>query len=595
MAIISRLAVLLGLDAGEFNANLGKAKDKVEGFSAGAKLSLGAVAVAFTASAREAINFADKINDVAKANEMSVQSVLRMSQALSTNGGNADDAGKLMASFANKIDEAAQGSSKAQKAFLSIGVSIKDLKTLSPQELFEKTIKSLAGVEDTAKRNALAMDMFGRAIRGVDIKGMADEFEKTKNKFAGSEEAFKSIGNSVDRLDRFFLNLKVTLAERLAPAFEYVTVSMENWQKKSQGIVDRFAEIRKEAGWWAAWKDKEGFQKYEFAERGSVQGANIPGIMSGIGGIAAPKKNVRDVEIDEKQKAELKRLKEAAERQQEFYEKEMLISKAKGERLQKEHELAFVSENERKLQLELYDIEQKRKQLTLGDQFGRKMTDEQADAWMKAEKARAREAYTIAQQQRDFEYGWKKAFATYADNATNAAKLGEEAFVSVTSNMEQALDTFVSTGKLKFGDLARSIIADLIKIQMRAQLTSMFGALGKIFGFGSSGGGGGLFTTAPSAGGLKLFADGGDPPMGVPSIVGERGPELFVPKTAGTIIPNHKLGSSMGGGPQVVYNGPYIANMQAIDTQSATQFLAKNKQAVWSANQSAQRSLPQSR
>jgi hypothetical protein len=47
-------------------------------------------------------------------------------------------------------------------------------------------------------------------------------------------------------------------------------------------------------------------------------------------------------------------------------------------------------------------------------------------------------------------------------------------------------------------------------------------------------------------------------PVGVPSIVGERGPELFVPKTAGTIIPNNKLGS-MGGQPQVVYNGPYIA------------------------------------
>lgn len=37
MAIISRLAVLLGLDAGEFNANLGKAKDKVEGFSTAQK------------------------------------------------------------------------------------------------------------------------------------------------------------------------------------------------------------------------------------------------------------------------------------------------------------------------------------------------------------------------------------------------------------------------------------------------------------------------------------------------------------------------------------------------------------------------------
>ena len=595
MAIISRLAVLLGLDAGEFNANLGKAKDKVEGFSAGAKLSLGAVAVAFTASAREAINFADKINDVAKANEMSVQSVLRMSQALSTNGGNADDAGKLMASFANKIDEAAQGSSKAQKAFLSIGVSIKDLKTLAPDELFQKTIKSLAGIEDPAKRNALAMDMFGRAIRGVDIKGMAEEFEKIKSKFAGSEEAFKSVGNSVDRLDRFFLNLKVTLATRLAPAFEYVTIAMENWQNKSQGIVDRFAEIRKEAGWWAAWKDKEGFQKFEFPTLGSVQGANVPGIMSGIGGVAAPKKNIRDVEIDEKQKAELKRLKEAAEKQQEFYEKEMLISQAKGERLQKEHELAFVSENERKLQLEIYDIEQKRKQLTLGDQYGRKMTEQDANKWMEAEKARAQEAYAIAQQQRDFEYGWKKAFASYTDSATNAAKMGEQAFVSVTQNLETALDQFVQTGKLSFSDLARSIISDLIKIQLKAQATSLFQSSG-IGGFfsGLFGGGGGA---KPAFGSTAFWggkAEGGDVSSMNSYMVGERGPELFVPKTSGTVIPNNQLGS-MGGGAQVVYNGPYIASMSAIDTQSATQFLAKNKNAVFAANQSATRSLPQSR
>ena len=38
------------------------------------------------------------------------------------------------------------------------------------------------------------------------------------------------------------------------------------------------------------------------------------------------------------------------------------------------------------------------------------------------------------------------------------------------------------------------------------------------------------------------FADGGTPPIGVPSIVGERGPEIFVPKQAGTIIPNGAMG-----------------------------------------------------
>lgn len=41
-----------------------------------------------------------------------------------------------------------------------------------------------------------------------------------------------------------------------------------------------------------------------------------------------------------------------------------------------------------------------------------------------------------------------------------------------------------------------------------------------------------------------LFADGGSPPVGKASVVGEQGPELFVPNTAGTIVPNHALGGS---------------------------------------------------
>ena len=69
--------------------------------------------------------------------------------------------------------------------------------------------------------------------------------------------------------------------------------------------------------------------------------------------------------------------------------------------------------------------------------------------------------------------------------------------------------------------------------------------------------------------------------------------ELFVPRTAGTIIPNNAL-SGMGQ-PQNVFNGPYIANMNAIDTQSATQFLVQNKQTIWAANASASRSMPAGR
>ena len=43
---------------------------------------------------------------------------------------------------------------------------------------------------------------------------------------------------------------------------------------------------------------------------------------------------------------------------------------------------------------------------------------------------------------------------------------------------------------------------------------------------------------------LQGFANGGRPPVGRPSLVGERGPELFVPRSSGTIVPNHALGGS---------------------------------------------------
>jgi phage-related minor tail protein len=163
----------------------------------------------------------------------------------------------------------------------------------------------------------------------------------------------------------------------------------------------------------------------------------------------------------------------------------------------------------------------------------------------------------------------------------------------VFKDMEDAIANFVKNGKFSFKDLAHSMITDLIAIYAKAQFLQIFNS-GKGFLSGLFGGGG---VSAPALVGdfpasIPMAANGGD--INGPTIVGEQGPELFIPKGAGTIIPNNQMASAMGG-PQVVYNGPYIASMQAIDTQSATQFLARNKLAVYSANQSASRSLPTSR
>jgi len=111
-------------------------------------------------------------------------------------------------------------------------------------------------------------------------------------------------------------------------------------------------------------------------------------------------------------------------------------------------------------------------------------------------------------------------------------------------------------------------------------------------GGASAGGATGSFVS-PTYGGVAVAADGGM--ISGPTIVGENGPELFIPQRSGTVIPNQQMSGMAGDQPTIVYNGPYINQLSAIDTQSATQFLAKNKNAVWSANQSASRGMPTSR
>jgi lambda family phage tail tape measure protein len=572
MSLISRLGVVLGLDAGEFNKNLGIAQERLKGFNQSiitSRLGVAAIATGFAVAATSAIRFADGINDVAQASELSVQTVLRLNEALVTNGGKADAASQMVTKFSRSVYEANHQNEDMQKAFRKLGISMEDLRTKSMEQLLSKGLKGFKELRDVTERTGVAFDVFGRSAKGVDLSGAADTFERNKKSYKDAQEAFESIGNALDNLQRISDTMKTGFAIQIGGAFEYIT-------DKAIAFYNMMAKIKNFLN--------ENLGAFAKLVPGAIYMPNQEIATKPKGDKRTEEEINREQEVN---KEILKRMK----MQEEFYKKEIQISEAKRQRNQKEAELIFLTESERKLQLDLFDIEQKR-QLLLVE---KKMNKEQAAEWAQSEKRRAQEEYQTAQSQRTFEFGWRKAYASYVENATNAAKMGEQAFVSVTQNLEAALDNFVSTGKLKFGDLARSIIADLIKIQMRAQMTSIFGSIGKLLGLGGGGSSSGLFATAPSAGGLKLFADGGSPPVGVPSIVGERGPELFVPSTSGTIIPNNQLGSAMGGGSQVVYNGPYIANMNAIDTQSATQFLAKNKTAVFAANQSAQRSLPQSR
>ena len=178
---------------------------------------------------------------------------------------------------------------------------------------------------------------------------------------------------------------------------------------------------------------------------------------------------------------------------------------------------------------------------------------------------------------RQWSTGWEDAFNSYMESATNAAKIAGEQFNAVTQGMNSAIDKFVETGKFSFSDLANSIIRDLLKIELKKQAA---------FAMDAFKGAGGLGGILGSIGSIFGFAGGGSPPVGKPSLVGENGPELFVPKGAGTVLPN---GQGMG---STVNNYITNNNISAVDGQSVARLFADNRKSLLGASQLAQKELP---
>jgi len=106
-------------------------------------------------------------------------------------------------------------------------------------------------------------------------------------------------------------------------------------------------------------------------------------------------------------------------------------------------------------------------------------------------------------------------------------------FVSALMNGENALESF--------NDFSKNIVSQIISTFLQLAvvnkiLMSIFGPTGfNVKGFN-----------------LPTLASGGAAQRGQPTIVGERGPELFVPHSSGTMMNNMNTKNAMGGGTTVI-------------------------------------------
>ena len=181
-------------------------------------------------------------------------------------------------------------------------------------------------------------------------------------------------------------------------------------------------------------------------------------------------------------------------------------------------------------------------------------------------------------EQESFSYGWQQAGEKYRNNIKTDFEYAQQQAQNFTKGIEDAFVKFVQTGKISIKDLANSMIADFARVQAQKLLSGLFGAA-------SGGAGGGIFGFL---GGL-FKANGGPVQSNSPYIVGERGPELFVPNNAGRVVPNNALG---GGSSNTVNNTAVTYSIQAVDASSFRSMLARDPEFIHNVAEQGRRQMP---
>jgi len=717
--------------------------------------------IGFAAFGRSALMMADDLNDLSNATGIAIGRLVEYKDALVAAGGQADQMASGIVKFTQTIDDAAQGSLKAQTAFAELGITLNDLKTLSEEDLLSKALTGFDNIADKSREAAIKMDIFGKSFKTVDPRQMSNALKDAAGSGDKYAQSIKQAADLNDKMAKAMTDLKIAFLQVTAPVIDMVNkitdggknietlvtilkvlgsvllaifgggVAMavvrffgmfargitaigpalaqlgklftgfgssastgaisaakafaptsslmtalrgvltmagtvagalagvfglgggetpeaeggDNTASKKEGdaarqVTDALAKKRQEIesithafksqnsqlidninvekmligksqeeaeiiraqeevykrgadeaeklrqAKVALGKDEAGLipiydaQIAKIAEETSITAARVKTSIEGLQGLKL---------LEQDRVNNLQRINDQLEKQKQLDEALLSIrqsaqgqlneagfEKAQMGRTPLEQKFAAIQESARKAALEAgRAFSEQFNQEDMGAEDAKKLADGLDLIAQKYKEIADAQSANLAMS-RSWEQGWADAFNSYMDNATNAAQRAGEVFSSITGNMNSAIDKFVETGKFSFGDFARSIIQDLLKIELKAQATALFKS--------ALGGAGGFFS---GLGSIFGFADGGQPPINKPSIVGEKGPELFVPKTAGTVVPNGQFG-----GGQTINNYVTNNNVSAIDARSVAQFFAENRKTMLGTMQMAQKELP---
>ncbi len=235
----------------------GKNLQKIGGVFAGAGA---AVSAALGVSVKALANAADVADDTAKRTGLTTQAVQELAYVAKMTGSNLSTVEVALRTMQRNLADTGAESATFKGALEALGLSLDDLRQMSPQEQFDSLSNALAGVEDASQRAGLSMAVFGRS--GTALMPMLAEGQ---SKLAALKqeahdygfvmsgeviEAGTTFNDNLDRLKGAIVGLAQQFVAGLLPALNEfvldvakVVSGVKNWMNENPGLTKTMAAL----------------------------------------------------------------------------------------------------------------------------------------------------------------------------------------------------------------------------------------------------------------------------------------------------------------------------------------------------------------
>lgn len=136
-------------------------------------LGVGAVVTELIDLGKRALDNAINIAHMSEKVGASTEVISALSLAATTAGVSQEDLSNGLVKLARSMDQAAQGSTKPLDAFKRLGISMRDIKSDDPGQMFVLLAQKMSGMEDGTKKAAIAQALLGRS--GADLIPLLDQ------------------------------------------------------------------------------------------------------------------------------------------------------------------------------------------------------------------------------------------------------------------------------------------------------------------------------------------------------------------------------------------------------------------------------------